>query len=87
MKSPTMQSDLLQGPMAGCSAAFIPHSDATAPVPGEVLCEVHTQKLHSSTADGQWRVLDEGSPEADYNLFCFLHIEGEIVASWLSLSL
>ena len=46
---------------------------------------MHTQELgaahpfHSSTIDGQRGVLDVRSPEVHNNLFCLLHIQGEIV--------
>ncbi len=53
--------------------------------PGEVLCDVHTQKLgaarslHSRTVDGQRSMLSVHFPEINNNLLCLLHIQREIV--------
>ncbi len=53
--------------------------------PGEVLCDVHTQKLgaarslHSRTVDGQRSMLSVHSPEINNNLLRLLHIQREIV--------
>ncbi len=49
--------------------------------PGEVLCDVHTQKLgaarslHSRTIDGQRSMLSVHSPEVNNNLLRLLHIQ------------
>lgn len=47
-------------------------------IPGEVLSDLWTQELgaahslHSSTVDGQWRMLS--SPEVNYNPLRLLHV-------------
>ena len=52
--------------------------------PGEVVCDVHPQELgtgdhlHSRVVDEKWSVAGLLLPEVDNDLFCFVHVQGQV---------
>ncbi|KAK3516059.1 hypothetical protein QTP70_004014 [Hemibagrus guttatus] len=53
--------------------------------PGEVLCQVNTEEfgalddLNVGPVDVQWRMVTLCSPEVNNHLFCFLHVQRQVV--------